>query len=130
MSRLVRRPPGPQLPELVGLLRRLPTDALKDITAELRESELDARWRAERLRASVRVADNVAKFGGGSLLTTTIALVLGGKFEPLIVGVAMLTLLVFVAATMWSSIADRRAVDATFTGERLAAALKELGDER
>lgn len=92
--------------------------------------ELNARWRAERLRAVVRAVDNVAKFGGGSLLTTTVALVLGGRFEPLIVGVAVLTLLVFVATTIYGGIVDGRAVDAISKADRLAAALKEIGDER
>lgn len=92
----------------------------------LRAEELDIRARAQRLRVSARTADNVAKFGGGSLLTATVALLISGSIAWPVAGVAALTLLSFVVATIFAAAFELRAVRADREAEGLAAVLKEV----
>lgn len=95
----------------------------------LRENELRCRLSANRMRVAGRIADGVAKFGGGSLLTTAIALVIGGQVGWLIVGIAALTLLCFVIGTMLAGAFEYRAAIWDFEAERLAAALSMVGSD-
>jgi hypothetical protein len=89
---------------------------------------LTARWRAARARSAAKVADNLAKFGGGSLLTTAVALAIGGKFDWLIAFIGCATLLAFVVGTIFAGVLESRAADFDIEADRFIAVRMELDD--
>ena len=121
-------PPGPGLLRLLDLIGA-PDDSRR-AALRLREAELAARWRAARARATARVSDGVAKFGGGSLLTTAVAVAIGGQLDWRVIVLAGLTLLAFVIGTISFAVSENRAVDYDLEADRLAAARTEVDREQ
>ncbi|SFR98414.1 hypothetical protein [Sphingomonas jatrophae] len=91
----------------------------------LKDEALVFRRSARRFQTNAKLADAFAKFGGGSLLTATLLLIVGGQASAAILGIAALTLLMFVAGTMYWMRMDMRAAQQEFEAERLEALLKE-----
>ena len=129
MSRLPRRhppQPGESLPQLIDALDLLDNpEARRELRAMVREDELGCRFQAKRFQVARGISDGLAKFGGGSLLTTTIALILGGQLGWPVIGIALLTLLSFVTGTMLSAFFEYRAAAWEHEADRLAAALSQ-----
>ena len=92
----------------------------------LREDALVYRLEAKRLRRNERLADSVAKFLGGSLLTTSAAVLFGGHGGAPIIGLAALALFLLVFGTMLAAAAEYRAAAWDNEADRVAAALDEL----
>ena len=93
--------------------------------AELIEQALFLRRSARRLQTRARLADAVAKLGGGSLLTATVLLIIGGQAAPSILMTAGLALLLLVAGTILWTYSDLQAAYRDLDADRLEAALKE-----
>ena len=93
--------------------------------AELIEQVLFLRASARRLQTRARLADAVAKLGGGSLLTATVLLIIGGQAAPSILMTAGLALLLLVAGTILWTYSDLQAAYRDLDADRLEAALKE-----
>ena len=93
--------------------------------AELIEQVLFLRGSARRLQTRARLADAVAKLGGGSLLTATVLLIIGGQAAPSILMTAGLALLLLVAGTILWTYSDLQAAYRDLDADRLEAALKE-----
>jgi hypothetical protein len=91
----------------------------------IKEEALLFRKQARRFQTGNKLADSIAKFGGGSLLTATLLLIVGGQANDTILLTAALALLLFVAGTILSSYCDLQAADREFQAEWLEAALKE-----
>ncbi len=83
------------------------------------------RQQSRRYLTGSKLADAVAKFGGGSLLTATLLLIVGGQAGTAIIATAALTLLLFVAGiTFWVKL-DLEAARREFEADWLEAILKE-----
>ena len=93
--------------------------------AAIIEEALLVRRQGRRFLTGARLADSVAKFGGGSLLTATLLLIIGGQAGPPILITASLALLLFVAGTMFWTYCDLKAADREFDAEWLEAWLEE-----
>lgn len=93
--------------------------------AAIIEDALLSRRQARRLQTWARLADAVAKVGGGSLLTATLLLIFGGQAGWPILITAFLALLLFVAGTILWTYCDLRAAQREFDAEWLEAAIKE-----
>jgi hypothetical protein len=93
--------------------------------ASIKEEALLFRKQARRFQTGNKLADAIAKFGGGSLLTATLLLIVGGQANDTILLTAALALLLFVAGTILSAYCDLQAADREFQAEWLEAALKE-----
>ena len=89
------------------------------------EQALFLRRSARGLQTRARLADAVAKLGGGSLLTATVLLIIGGQAAPSILMTAGLALLLLVAGTILWTYSDLQAAYRDLDADRLEAALKE-----
>ena len=90
-----------------------------------RERIADYRLQARRMQGAARLADAFAKFGGGSLLTTTLLLMINGK-APLSVAVtAVIALLIFLGCTILWVLLEFGVAKSEEAVERLEAVLKE-----
>ena len=89
------------------------------------EEALLSRRQARRFQTWARLADAVAKVGGGSLLTATLLLIIGGQAGLPILITALLALLLFAAGTILWTYCDLQAAQRDFDAEWLEAALKE-----
>ena len=107
------------LADIVDLVER------RAARAELIEQVLFLRGSARRLQTRARLADAVAKLGGGSLLTATVLLIIGGQAAPSILMTAGLALLLLVAGTILWTYSDLQAAYRDLDADRLEAALKE-----
>ena len=92
----------------------------------LREDALVYRLEAKRQRRNERLADGVAKFLGGSLLTTTAAVLFGGHAGLPVLGLAVLALFLLVFGTMWAAANEYKAAAWDNEADRIAASLEEL----
>jgi hypothetical protein len=90
-----------------------------------KEEALLFRRQARRFQTGGKLADAIAKFGGGSLLTATLLLIVGGQASATILLTAGLALLLFVAGTIFWAYCDLQAAQREFEAEWLEAALKE-----
>ena len=93
--------------------------------AAMIEQALFLRRSARGLQTRARLADAVAKLGGGSLLTATVLLIIGGQAAPSILMTAGLALLLLVAGTILWTYSDLQAAYRDLDADRLEAALKE-----
>ena len=93
----------------------------------LREDALVYRLEAKRKRRNERLADSVAKFVGGSLLTTSAAVLFGGHAGLAIFGLGALALFLLVFGTMMAAANEYEAAAWDNEADRVAAALDELG---
>jgi predicted ABC-type sugar transport system permease subunit len=100
-------------------------DSRRSARASMKEEALLFRRQGRRYQTGSKLADSVAKFGGGSLLTATLLLIVGGQAGIAIILTAGLTLLLFVAGiTFWIHF-DLRASQREFEAEWIEAVLKE-----
>lgn len=72
-----------------------------------------------------KLADAMAKFGGGSLLTATLLLVINGNVAPLTILVVVFALLLFAISTISWVFLEQRAAQIEAAADRLDAVLKE-----
>ncbi|HEX8482557.1 MAG TPA: hypothetical protein VF650_11700 [Allosphingosinicella sp.] len=93
--------------------------------ASIKEEALLFRRQARRFQTGSKLADAIAKFGGGSLLTATLLLIVGGQANDTILITAALALLLFVAGTIFWAYCDLQSSQREFEAEWLEAALKE-----
>ena len=131
MSR--RRPPQPlgsSLPDLAGLIGGQ-SDRQSRLLLRLRfrEDELTCRLEARIARGSERVADNIAKFGGGSRLTATVAVLLGKQPIWQVASLGVLALSTFLTGTILSALLEYRAVSWDGEADKLEAARAETRDD-
>ncbi|HYJ82551.1 MAG TPA: hypothetical protein VEW26_06885 [Allosphingosinicella sp.] len=91
----------------------------------LRREILALRRYGHRSRSISRLSDGLAKFGGGSLLTATLLLLLQGTLTAGVVGIFGLTLLLFLAGTIFSTIFESNAADWELEADALEAVLAE-----
>jgi len=82
---------------------------------------------SRRFKRAAKLADGLGKFGGGSLLTATALLLLNGQWGPAVLGTAVLTLILFVAGTIFSLIFEGWSDRAELEEEHLNAVLREAG---
>jgi predicted ABC-type sugar transport system permease subunit len=94
--------------------------------ASIKEAALLFRRQARRYQTGAKLADAVAKFGGGSLLTATLLLILNEQAETAVLLTAGLTLLLFVAGIIFWTQFDLEASQREFEAEWLEAVLKEM----
>jgi hypothetical protein len=100
-------------------------DDRRSARASLKEEALLFRRQGRRYQTGSKLADAVAKFGGGSLLTATLLLIVGGQAGTAIIAMAALTLLLFVSGiTLWTYL-DLKASQREFEAEWIEAVLKE-----
>ena len=97
----------------------------RNFRAALIEQALSCRREARRLQTGARLADTLAKFGGGSLLTATLLLIIGGQAAPSILITTSLALILLVAGTISWTYCDLKSARRDLDAERLEAALKE-----
>lgn len=91
----------------------------------MREAALAFRLEARTYQRASKLADAVAKFGGGSLLTAMLVLVISGQAGAAVVVMAVLTLLLFVVGTSYWMYLDRRSAIWDYEADRIEAVLKE-----
>ena len=105
---------------------KLPTAAERRAArAGFKENAWLFRSRGRRYQTGVKLADAVAKIGGGSLLTATLLLIVGGQTGGAIVFTAGLTLLLFIAGTVFWAYCDLKAAYWDYQAEWLEAVLME-----
>jgi hypothetical protein len=78
-----------------------------------------------RWRSAFRFVDSIAKFGGGSLLTATLLLLVQGTTKTAVAGTAGLTLLLFLGGIIISSVFDANAAEWDLEADALEAVLSE-----
>lgn len=100
------------------------------IRLEIWDELLSFRQAGRRFRVAAKTADAVAKFGGGSLLTATVLLLITGQGSGWLWGTAALTLLLFVIGTISSAVIEARADGAVLRAERLEVVLQETANLR
>lgn len=123
-------PQGEDLIELAASVGRAPRAARTAIRLEIWDKLLSSRQAGRRFRVAAKTADAVAKFGGGSLLTATVLLLITGQSSGWLWGTAALTLLLFVIGTISSAVIEARADGAELGAERLEAVLQETANLR
>lgn len=99
------------------------------VRLRLRQDILELRLDSSRLRATERVADAIAKIGGGSLLTTTIGLVVARQPLATVIAVGGLTLLFLVAGIILSAWMTHHALGLEFEADKIDVALAEVYDD-
>jgi len=111
--------PTEDVPGIVARLEDIGDAGLRrHARLRLRDQEIVYRLRGKRLRRRERIADGAGKSLGGSLLTSSVALLLGGQLArwtigPAVIGLCMFGLGIIFAATVeyqsaaWDSEADR-----------------------
>ena len=124
--------PGDDVPSIVATIEAFGDQAERRAARlRLREDALVYRLEAKRLRRNERLADSVAKFVGGSLLTTSAAVLFGGHGGPPVFGLGALALFLLVFGTMWAAASEYEAAAWDNEADRVAATLEELsGGER
>lgn len=90
-----------------------------------REEIADLRLKGRRTQGVIRLADALAKLGGGSLLSATLVLIINGRIAAPVVVTALLALFLFMASTIMLVALDRRVADLEHTVDMIEAALKE-----
>lgn len=90
-----------------------------------REEALLLRLQARHSQSVAKLADAMAKFGGGSLLTATLLLIIGGHAGTAAVATAALALFLFVAGTICYIYWDRLAARSEYRADWLEAILEE-----
>ena len=113
------------LAQIVAALSKVGPDERQTARAAIKEEALLFRRQGRRFQTWARLADAVAKVGGGSLLTATVLLIIGGQAGWPILITASLALLLFVAGTIFWTYCDLQAAQRDFDAEWLEAALKE-----
>jgi hypothetical protein len=91
----------------------------------LRREVLACRRYGHRWRSASRFSDSIAKFGGGSLLTATLLLLIQGTIGAAVVGTAGLTLLLFLGGTIFSTVFESNAAEWDLEADGLEAVLAE-----
>lgn len=91
----------------------------------LRDQELVYRLRGKRLRRRERIADGAAKSIGGSLLTSSVALLLGGHVASWTIGLAVTGLSLFGLGTMFAASVEYQSAAWDSEADRIVAALDE-----
>jgi hypothetical protein len=91
----------------------------------LHNEALAFRQQGHRSRSASRLGDSLAKFGGGSLLTATLLLLIQGTLAAIVVGTAALTLLLFLAGTISWVVFENNATEWELEAEALEAVLAE-----
>ena len=86
---------------------------------------LRQRFRGRRHASYGRLFDSLAKFGGGSLLTALVSLMLGGRYGTPTLLLAVVALMSFVGGAISTMYNDLRAAAADYAAERIEAVLKE-----
>ena len=121
-----------QYPERPGSVQDIADEFLATseparITARIRRRQniADLRLSSRRTQGKVRLADAFAKLSGGSLLTATVLLIVNGQVSWPIISTALVTLLVFLASTMFLIRLDRAMADFDHAIDVIEAALKE-----
>ena len=74
--------------EMADRLIALPPGSLLAARLLVQDERLALRLKARQFSSFGRLSDSVAKFGGGSLLTAVLLLLLGGRFETGVVATA------------------------------------------
>ena len=90
-----------------------------------RERMADYRHESRQLAGVAHQADALAKFGGGSLLTTTLLLMINGKAPLSVVITAVFALLIFLVSTIIWVVLELGIAERDSAAERLDAVLKE-----
>ena len=130
MARSARRTLARQYADVPGIVASI--DAITNVgqrrhaRLRLREDVLGYRLLAKRWKLLERVADNIAKFVGGSLLTTTAALLLSGHGEATSKVVGGAALLLLVIGTIFASAFEYLAAAWDSEADRIEAAMAEL----
>lgn len=91
----------------------------------IREEALGYGLKARHLLNAAKLADAMAKFGGGSLLTATLLLIIGGKAGAAAVATTLFALFLFLAGTICYIYWDRSAAGLEYQADWLEAILKE-----
>ncbi|WP_294056490.1 hypothetical protein [Sphingomonas sp.] len=92
---------------------------------DLVDSKLDYLRYARQCRATHKTAEEIAKFGSGSLFGATALLLLTTSAAPLVAGTAGLTLLLFLGGTTIASMFDRKSAQWEHKAARIDAVLAE-----
>lgn len=109
-------------------------DAARSVTASvdpfaervsLRSEVLSCRRYGHRWRSAFSFVDSIARFGGGSLLTATLLLLVQGTRDSAVVGTAVLTLLLFLGGLIVSTVFDANAAEWNLEADALEAVLSE-----
>ena len=101
------------------------TSAFQAARLLVREEIVRQRFRSRLYSSYSKLFDSPAKFGGGSLLTAIVSLILGGRYGVPVLALAGLTLLCFVGGAILTIHNDLRAARTDHVAERLEAVLKE-----
>lgn len=92
----------------------------------VQEERLQLRLKARQFASLGRLFDAIAKFGGGSLLTAVLLLMLGGRIETGVIATALTTLIAFLGGTTLTVYFERRAARLDHAADRLEMLLKEV----
>lgn len=123
-------PQGQDLIELAASVGRASPASRTAIRLEIWDELLSSRQAGRRSRVAAKTADAVAKFGGGSLLTATVLLLITGQSSGWLWGTAALTLLSFIIGTISSAVIEARADGAELEAQRLEVVLQETANLR
>ena len=130
MARLPRRdaaPPGEDVPAIVAAIESVADPGeRRHARLRLRDDELVYRLWARRLRRRERIADGLSKYVGGSLLTSSAALLLSGRVDRWTVGMAVTALFLFAIGAMLAAAGEYQGAAWESEADRIAAALDEL----
>jgi hypothetical protein len=132
VARLPRRhvpEPGRSLIEIVDdvLGSGLPRH---EAVLDLRDDALAFRLQARRFRFRERVADSIAKLGGGSLLTATVAIIANGHGHEHAIMAGLATVTFFTVGTIYAASADYLASAWELEADRVGIAAAEIGGQR
>lgn len=111
---------------LAERLAELPAGPRRAARLIVQEERLILRHRARRASGLARLFDSVSKFGGGSLLTAVLLLILRGRLEVGVVVTAATTLIALLGGIISTLYSDRKAARLDHAAERLEILLKEV----
>ncbi len=130
MARLPQREtmePTEDVPSIVARLEGIANvGQRRHARLRLRDQELVYCLRGKRLPRRERVADGAAKSIGGSLLTSSVALLLGGRVASWTIGLAVTGLSLFGLGSIYAASVEYRSAAWGSEADRIVAALDEL----
>ena len=115
------------VPSIVARLEGIADAGLRrHVRLRLRDQELAYRLRGKRLRRRERVVDGAVKSIGASLLTSSVALLLGGRVASWTIGLAVVGLCLFGLGVIFAASIEYQSAGWDSEADRIMAALDEV----